>query len=109
MTDHLPATVESVEQGIRDLAAGPPDRSVVDLTAVANRAIIELNKIARVEAAGRRGQADWGAWARLANAVRGTVLQVATIRDSLKVLGLAAASTRSAPPSSSTAEDGGKP
>src|SRR4051794_31627891 len=81
-----PTARDSVDQAIRQIAEGPPDLAVVELTAVANRAIIELHKIARQEANSRRGGADWGPWARLANAVRSGVLQVAAIRDSLKSL-----------------------
>ncbi len=93
-------TAEEIEQAIRQLGARDPEESVPGLTAVANRAIIELHRIARGQANERRGQADWGRWARLANAVRGGVLQLASIRDSVKGLGLAAgASNRAAPPS----------
>jgi hypothetical protein len=106
MTERM-ATVESIERDIRSLAANEPEQAVAELTAVANRVIIELNKIARGQAAERRGQPDWGAWARLANAVRGTVLQVATIRDSLKVLGLAPTTTRAAPADGGVEADDG--
>ncbi|MPZ15458.1 MAG: hypothetical protein GEU73_13730 [Chloroflexi bacterium] len=82
------STVEVADQAIRQLAEAAPERALTDLTAIAHRAIIELNKIARNEASRRRGAADWGRWARMANATRGTVLQMASIRDSLK--GLAA-------------------
>ena len=90
-----PTASEVADQAIRQIAAGPPDRAVLDLTAVANRAIIELHKIARQEANSRRGGADWGPWARLANAVRSGVLQVAAIRDSLKSLPTAPATSAS--------------
>ena|SRR5579871_2603246 len=79
-------SAERIEQAIRALADQPPERAVIDLTAVANRAIIELHKAARQQAGARRGAADWGAWARLANAARSCVLQVAAVRDSLKTL-----------------------
>ncbi|MEA2642471.1 MAG: hypothetical protein QOF51_3865, partial [Chloroflexota bacterium] len=69
--------LERVEQAIRDLANQPPEQAVRDLTAAANRAVIELHKAARQEANSRRGAANWGAWAGLANAARSGVLQIA--------------------------------
>jgi hypothetical protein len=82
-------TAEALDQGIRKLAEQGADRAIADLTAVANRAVIELHKLARQEAGRRKGQPDWGSWARLANAARSGVLQVAAIRDSVKGLPLA--------------------
>jgi hypothetical protein len=79
-------SAEALDRGIRQLAEQDPAQAVADLTAVANRAIIELHKIARKEAGARRGASDWGSWARFANAARSGVLQVAAIRDSLKAL-----------------------
>jgi hypothetical protein len=81
-----PSAVDRVEQLIREIAAEPPEQAVVDLTAVANRSIIELNKLARQQASNRRGEPDWGKWARLANAARSGVLQIAAVRDSLKAM-----------------------
>lgn len=85
-------TVEVLDRAIRKLASGPADHALADLTTLANRAIIELHKIAREQANQRRGQPDWGKWARLANAARSGVLQIAAVRDSVKGLGVAAAS-----------------
>lgn len=85
MESERPA-VDRVEQLIRDLGSGPPEQAVVDLTAVANRAVIELHKLARQEANQRRGEPDWGKWARLANAARSGVLQIAAVRDSVKAM-----------------------
>jgi hypothetical protein len=80
------ANAERIEDLIKQLANEPPEQAVADLTSVANRAVIELHKVARQEANARRGAADWGKWARLANAVRSGVLQLAAIRDSIKGL-----------------------
>ena len=80
-------TIERIDGLIRELAAGPPAQALADLTSVANRAVIELHKLARQEANARRGEADWGRWARLANAARSGVLQIAAVRDSVKGLG----------------------
>jgi hypothetical protein len=86
MEDDRPAP-ERMDELIRQIAAEPPAQALGDLTNVANRAIIELHKLARQEANARRGQADWGKWARLANAVRSGVLQIAAVRDSVKGIG----------------------
>jgi hypothetical protein len=82
-------TAEEIERFIRQLGARPPEESIPGLTLVANRAIIELHRVARGQANQQRGQESWGKWARLANAVRSGVLQLASIRDSVKGLGLA--------------------
>jgi hypothetical protein len=79
-------TADRVEDLIKELAGGPPAQAIVDLTAVANRAVIELHKLARQEANQRRGEPDWGKWARVANAARSGVLQIAAVRDSVKTL-----------------------
>ena len=84
MTENASQASEDAENAIRAIAAQPPQQALVELTAVANRAVIELHKIARAQATQHRGQADWGKWARLANAVRSGVLQMAAIRDSIK-------------------------
>lgn len=84
MSDSQHRSVEDLEAGIRELRSAPPERAVIDLTTLANRAIIDLHNVARSEAAKRKGEADWGQWARLANAARGAVLQVAAVRDALK-------------------------
>lgn len=88
MAPHEP-TAEDIEGLIRQLGAQPPDESIPGLTLVANRAVTELHRVARAQASQQRGQEDWGKWARLANAVRSGVLQIAAIRDSVKGLGLA--------------------
>jgi|DewCreStandDraft_5_1066085.scaffolds.fasta_scaffold159365_1 hypothetical protein len=81
-----------------DLATGPEalvERLVADrpaaaaalaLAELARQATIELHKLARAEANARRGQADWGAWAKLANAARTALLQTTTCRDAAREL-----------------------
>ena len=101
--------ISELEDAIRRLADGPPDRAAADLTAVANRAIIELHKVARDQERQRRGEADWGGWARLANAARGSVLQVATVRDSLKRLGGGAPPSVKPQPSAAVEDPNGAP
>jgi hypothetical protein len=51
------------------------------LAALANRAAVRLHGLTRGEAASRKGQADWAAWAALQNAARTLVLQSSTCRD----------------------------
>jgi len=72
----------AVEHAIRDAGGGGIDaeRGVLTLAAIANRAVAELNKLARAEANARRGTEDWGAWASLANSARDAVLKMATCR-----------------------------
>jgi hypothetical protein len=77
-------SVDAIDAALRQMRQGPPEQAAADLTAIANRAIIELHNLARGEAGQRRGSAEWGQWARLANAARGAVLQVAAIRDTMK-------------------------
>ena len=87
MQEEPNSLIADVDEAIRGLRSAPPDQAVADLTAIANRAIIELHNVARSEASRRRGEADWGQWARLANAARACVLQVAAVRDTLKGMG----------------------
>jgi hypothetical protein len=101
MTEAPPPSVADLEQQIRLLGAAAPETAIVDLTTVAQRAIIELNRVAKQQATERRGQPEWGQWARLANAVRGSILQVATVRDAIKPLVKA-----SAVPSGESSDDG---
>jgi hypothetical protein len=72
-----------IEGAIRAVASAErPAAAALTLAAIAHRAIVELNKLARAEAVGRRGQPDWGTWAGLANSARDAVLRVSTCRKS---------------------------
>jgi hypothetical protein len=84
MSEEQELSLESIDAAIRRFRARPPGQAASDLAAIANRAIIELHNVARTAANERRGAPDWGQWARLANAARSGVLQVAAIRDTLK-------------------------
>jgi hypothetical protein len=79
---------EELERAVRRIGELPPEEAVPALVLIANRAVIELHRVSRAGASARRGQDDWGKWARLANAVRSGVLQLASIRDAAKGLGL---------------------
>ena len=79
--DELRPIPKTVEDAIRGAAASePPEEAALVLAAIANRAMAELNKLARAQGAARRGTPDWGSWAALANAARDAVLRVATCR-----------------------------
>ncbi len=69
-----------LEDAIRAAEGADPVQAALTLAAIANRAVAELNKLARAESTVRRGQPDWGAWASLANAARDAVLKTATCR-----------------------------
>lgn len=87
MSERQKLSAEELEAAIHELRSNPPEQAVVDLTALAHRAIIDLHNVARDEANKRRGAADWGTWASLANAARSAVLQIAAVRDTLKKMG----------------------
>lgn len=93
MSDTEPAASEArplpkeVEDAIRGAsAAEAPAQAALTLAAIANRAIAELNKLARAEANRRRGQPEWGTWAGLANSARDAVLKTATCRKTASEL-----------------------
>jgi hypothetical protein len=72
----------TTEEWIRQLVDGQaPEAAALALAEVSSRVVAELHRRARAEAQARRGQPDWGRWAKLANAARGTVLQAASCRD----------------------------
>lgn len=79
--DEARAIPREVDDAIRLAATTErPEQAALTLAAIANRAIAELNKLARAEANRRRGQPDWGTWAGLANTARDAVLKVSTCR-----------------------------
>lgn len=86
MSEAQKPSVAEIDAAIRSMRGGPPEQAAIDLVAIANRAIIELHNVARSEASRRRGTPEWGQWARLANAARSGVLQIAAVRDSLKAV-----------------------
>ena len=77
-TRPLPKAVEDAIRGVSETEG--PAAAALTLAAIANRAIAELNKLARAEANRQRGQPDWGTWAGLANSARDAVLKTATCR-----------------------------
>jgi hypothetical protein len=73
-------------EALRAAAARAPAEAALALAELLNRAAVELHKVARAESQTRRGQADWGAWAKLANAARTAVLHAASCRDAARGL-----------------------
>jgi hypothetical protein len=57
------------------------EEAAVVLAIVANRTAARLHTLSRTEAAERKDQLDWPAWAQLQNATRTMVLQASTCRD----------------------------
>jgi hypothetical protein len=72
----------TTEEWISQIVDGQaPEAAALALAEASSRVVAELHRRARAEAQARRGQPDWGRWAKLANAARGTVLQAASCRD----------------------------
>ncbi len=77
----------AAEQWIASLGADrPPSEAALRLAEASSRIAVELHKLARAQAQARRGEADWGDWAKLANAARTAVLQAASCRDAARGL-----------------------
>ncbi|HEY7063949.1 MAG TPA: hypothetical protein VII06_20895 [Chloroflexota bacterium] len=82
--------VDAAALAARALAAAvdqPPADAARTLAELVNRSAVELHKLARAQAQERRGEADWGDWAKLANAARTAVLQAASCRDAARGIG----------------------
>jgi hypothetical protein len=58
-----------------------PHAAALALAVLANRTAARLHTLSRTEAAARKEQPDWPAWAQLQNAARTLVLQASTCRD----------------------------
>jgi hypothetical protein len=59
----------------------PPEEAARLLANTVNRAVASLHKLARDQAAARKGQKDWSTWAKLANASRNAVLAASMCRE----------------------------
>jgi hypothetical protein len=62
-------------------ATAPPEEASRLLANTANRAIALLHKLAREQAAARKGGRDWATWAKLASASRSAVLAASMSRE----------------------------
>jgi hypothetical protein len=58
-----------------------PEEAARLLANTANRAVAALHKLARDQAAARKGGRDWSTWAKLANASRNAVLAASMSRE----------------------------
>jgi hypothetical protein len=73
---------DSAERAIGEiLGSTDPHESVRHLANVANRAIALVHKLAREQAALRKGHPDWATWAKLVNASRSAVLASSVTRE----------------------------
>lgn len=73
---------EPAEVLLKQLAeTDPPEEASRLLANTVNRAIAALHRLARDQAAAKKGQPDWGAWAKLANASRSAVLAASMCRE----------------------------
>ena len=75
----LPPETEAMLTGFA--AAESPEEASRLLANTANRAIALLHKLAREQAAARKGGRDWATWAKLANASRNAVLAASMTRE----------------------------
>ena len=89
----LPPEVESLIRGLAETE--PPEEAARLLANTINRAVASLHKLARDQAAARKGQRDWATWAKLANASRNAVLAASMSRE---VANQIAAAARAEPP-----------
>jgi hypothetical protein len=72
-----------------------PEEASRLLANTVNRAVAQLHKLARDQAAARKGQSDWATWAKLAAASRNAVLAASMCREVANQI--AAASRAQAP------------
>ncbi len=92
MTQRGQATLPpDIDDRVRAIAREQePAAAALALALIVHRATNELQKLSRSEAARRRGQPDWVAWASLQNAARDMVLKAATCRKTARQLAAAA-------------------
>ncbi len=75
----LPPEAESLIQRFGETA--PPEEACRLLANTVNRTVATLHRLARDQAAARKGQRDWATWAKLANASRNAVLAASMCRE----------------------------
>jgi hypothetical protein len=98
----LPSEAEDLVQ--RYAASQPPEEAARLLANLASRVLAVLHQLARTEANRRKGQPDWGQWARLVNASRSAVLAASSCRDAALALSVRPAGAEVSPPADSPAE-----
>jgi hypothetical protein len=75
----IPPEADALIKGLAE--TGPPEEAARLLANTVNRAVASLHKLARDQAAARKGQKDWSSWAKLANASRNAVLAASMCRE----------------------------
>jgi hypothetical protein len=75
----LPPEADALVKGFAETA--PPEEAARLLANTVNRAVASLHKLARDQAAARKGQREWASWAKLANASRNAVLAASMCRE----------------------------
>lgn len=71
-----------VDRIIKEMTADlDAEEAAYAVAVLANRSAAELHRLAKAEAAARRGAPEWGNWAAFQNAARNLVLQSSTGRD----------------------------
>ena len=75
----LPPEADALLRGYAETA--PPEEAARLLANTVNRAVASLHKLARDQAAARKGQREWATWAKLANASRNAVLAASMCRE----------------------------
>jgi hypothetical protein len=78
----LPADVEAALQALAEVQ--PETERARLLANTLSRTAAMLHRVARDQAAAKKGQKDWAAWAKLVNASRQAVLDAASCRDLTK-------------------------
>ena len=79
---HLRQIPAEMEGMLREFGTTlPPEEAGRLLANTSNRSIALLYKLARDQAAARKGQTDWATWAKLANAARSAVLAASMCRE----------------------------
>jgi hypothetical protein len=80
--DALKDVQAEADRLIKALQAGlGPDEATYAVAVLANRVAAELHRLAKAEAAARKGTPEWGTWAALQNSARKLVLDSSTARD----------------------------
>ena len=75
----LPPEADALVKGFAETA--PPEEAARLLANTVNRAVASLHKLARDQAAARKGQKGWSSWAKQANASRNAVLAASMCRE----------------------------
>jgi hypothetical protein len=98
----LPPEADALLKSLAE--ADTPEEASRLLANLTNRAIAMLHKLARDQAAARKGQKDWATWAKLAAASRNAVLAASMTREVANQIAAAQAAP-AAPPAPDRSAD----